>query len=77
MIDALKTGKIFAAGLDVFETEPGPIREELRVLPNVYCLPHIGSATRESRAAMGGRVLENINHFFDKGEPLDPVAPPQ
>ena len=74
LIDALKAKRIFAAGLDVFETEPGDIREELRALPNVFCLPHIASATWESRAAMAQRVLANIDAFFEKGAPIDRVV---
>ncbi len=74
MIEALKSGRLFAAGLDVFETEPDPIREELYSLPNVFCLPHIASATWESRAAMAMRVLANIDAFFDAGAPKDRVA---
>lgn len=73
LIEALKAKRIFAAGLDVFETEPDPIREELYSLPNVFCLPHIASATWESRAAMAARVLANIDAFFETGAPLDPV----
>lgn len=73
LIEALKSKRIFAAGLDVFETEPGPITEELRTLPNVYCLPHIASATWESRAGMAARVLANIDAFFETGEPCDRV----
>ncbi len=74
LIDALKTKRVFAAGLDVFETEPGPIREELRSLPNAYCLPHIASATLESRAGMAMRLLANIDAFFETGEPIDRVG---
>ncbi|MBI1364876.1 MAG: D-glycerate dehydrogenase [Alphaproteobacteria bacterium] len=74
LIAALKSRRIFAAGLDVYETEPGPIREELRSLPNVFCLPHAASATWESRAAMGARVMANIDAFFESGEPLDRVV---
>ena len=74
LIEALKDGRIFAAGLDVYETEPGPIREELRSLPNVFCLPHIASATTESRLGMVTRALANIDAFFDTGQPIDPVA---
>jgi lactate dehydrogenase-like 2-hydroxyacid dehydrogenase len=74
LITALKSKRIFAAGLDVFETEPGPIREELRTLPNVFCLPHIASATFESRAGMAQRLLANIDAFFEKGAPIDRVA---
>ncbi len=74
LIEALKSGRIFAAGLDVYETEPDPIREELYSLPNVFCLPHIASATWESRAAMAARVLANIDAFYDTGEPVDRVV---
>lgn len=74
LIQALKTKRLFAAGLDVFETEPGPIREELRTLPNVFCLPHIASATWESRAGMAARVLANIDAFFETGAPVDRVV---
>jgi lactate dehydrogenase-like 2-hydroxyacid dehydrogenase len=74
LIEALKSGKIFAAGLDVFETEPGPIREELSALPNVFLTPHIASATMESRAGMAMRVLANLNAFFQTGAPVDRVV---
>ncbi|MEX6634073.1 2-hydroxyacid dehydrogenase [Hyphococcus lacteus] len=74
LIDALKSGRIFGAGLDVFETEPAPIREALYSLPNVFCLPHIASATMESRVAMATRVLANIDVFFETGEPIDRVV---
>ncbi|WP_425408701.1 2-hydroxyacid dehydrogenase [Hyphococcus sp.] len=74
LIVALKENRIFAAGLDVYDTEPGPIREALRALPNVYCLPHIASATTESRSAMAVRVLANLDAFFDTGAPLDRVV---
>ncbi len=71
LIEALRSNRIFAAGLDVFETEPGEIREELRSLPNAFCLPHIASATFESRLAMAQRVLANIDGFFETGSPPD------
>lgn len=74
LIEALKTKRLFAAGLDVFETEPGPIREELRTLSNVFCLPHVASATWESRAGMAARVLANIDAFFETGAPIDRVV---
>lgn len=73
LIAALEEKRIFAAGLDVYETEPGPIREALHALPNVFCLPHIASATLESRSAMAARVLANIEAFFETGAPLDRV----
>ena len=73
LIGALQSGKVFAAGLDVFETEPGPIRETLRNLSNVFCLPHVASATMESRAGMAMRVLSNIDAYFETGTPVDVV----
>jgi glyoxylate reductase len=73
LINALKSNRLFSAGLDVFETEPGPIRQELRALPNVFCLPHIASATWESRAGMAARVLANIDAYFESGAPVDRV----
>jgi len=74
LIDALRSGKLFAAGLDVFETEPGEIREDLRTLPNVFLLPHAASATAESRIEMARRLIENVNAWFDRGAPRDPVV---
>ncbi|MBB5518859.1 2-hydroxyacid dehydrogenase [Amphiplicatus metriothermophilus] len=71
LIEALRSRRLFAAGLDVYETEPGPIRKELRSLPNVFCLPHIASATIESRRDMALRLLANIDAFFETGAPLD------
>lgn len=74
LIAALQSKRLFAAGLDVFETEPGPIRETLRALPNVFCLPHAASATFESRSAMAARTIANIDAFFETGAPIDRVV---
>jgi len=52
LFDALRTKKIHAAGLDVFETEPVPLDHPLLTLPNLTVLPHIGSATVKTRKAM-------------------------
>ena len=60
LIAALKTGQIAAAGLDVFEGEPN-IHPGYRGLPNVFLLPHLGSATVETRTAMGMLALDNID----------------
>lgn len=68
MIDALETGRIAGAGHDVFENEP-EVPEALRNMENVTLLPHIGSATREVRAAMGMLAVDNLEAFF-KGLPL-------
>ncbi len=70
LIDALRSGKLAAAGLDVFQVEPGG-NPELSKLENVFMLPHIGSATRETRDAMGFRALDNLDAFFSGKEPRD------
>lgn len=70
LIDSLKSGRLFAAGLDVFRTEPGG-NPELAKLDNVFLLPHIGSATFETRDAMGMRALDNLDAFFSGAEPID------
>ncbi len=70
---ALKEGWIAGAGLDVFEGEPD-VYPGLLELDNIALLPHLGSATEETRIAMGNRVLENIAAFFAGREPRDRVA---
>ena len=73
LIDALTSGKLFAAGLDVFQTEPGG-NPKLAALQNIFMLPHIGSATEETRDAMGYRALDNLDAYFKGEEPHDRVA---
>ena len=73
MIAALKSGNLWAAGLDVFNDEPN-IHPGYRELNNVFLLPHIGRATQETRNAMGFRALDNLDAFFSGGEPVDRVA---
>lgn len=73
LIAALRRGKLAAAGLDVFKNEP-EINPEFRELDNVFLLPHIGSATRETRDAMGFRALDNLDAVFAGREPHDRVA---
>ena len=70
----LRAGDIAGAGLDVYEngTEVNP---SLRELPNVVLLPHMGSATRESRIEMGEKVIINIKTFDDGHRPPDQVVP--
>ena len=63
LIDALQAGRIAGAGLDVFEKEPA-VPAALTALANVVLLPHLGSATLETRTAMGMRVLKNLDAFF-------------
>ena len=73
LIAALKDGTITAAGLDVYEFEP-KVSEELLTLENVVLLPHLGSASRETRVAMGMRVIDNVTAFFAGKAPGDRVA---
>jgi lactate dehydrogenase-like 2-hydroxyacid dehydrogenase len=68
LVEALRTGRIAGAGLDVYEREP-EVSSELSAMENVVLLPHLGSATRETRVAMGMRALENLRLFFT-GAPL-------
>lgn len=70
LIAALKSGKLFAAGLDVFNNEPN-LHPGYRDLKNTFLLPHIGSATRETRDAMGFRALDNLDAFFAGRPPRD------
>jgi lactate dehydrogenase-like 2-hydroxyacid dehydrogenase len=73
MIAALKSGQLTGAGLDVYPREP-EITPELLDLPNVVALPHLGSATLETRTAMGMRAVENLSAHFAGKAVLDPVA---
>lgn len=73
LVEALKAGTIAGAGLDVFEREPA-VTEALMSMPNVCLLPHLGSATTETREAMGMTVFENLVAFFEDREPANRVA---
>lgn len=73
LIDALKSGTLAAAGLDVFKNEPN-INSAFFGIENAFLLPHIGSATKETRDAMGYRALDNLDAFFAGREPGDRVA---
>ena len=73
LISALRLGTIAGAALDVFEGEPAVSRELIR-MQNVVLLPHLGSATHETRVAMGLRAIENVKTFLDGQEPGDRVA---
>lgn len=73
LAEALARGTIWAAGLDVYEREPA-VAPELLDLPNVVLLPHLGSATLETRTAMGMRVVANIDRFCAGADLLDRVC---
>jgi lactate dehydrogenase-like 2-hydroxyacid dehydrogenase len=73
LVAALRERRIAGAGLDVYEREPR-LADGLRELPNVVLLPHLGSATTETRVAMGMRALANLDAFFRGESPPDRVA---
>ncbi|HKW41545.1 MAG TPA: D-glycerate dehydrogenase [Gemmatimonadales bacterium] len=73
LVAALKQGALAGAGLDVFEREP-TVTADLLTMENVVLLPHLGSATQETRVAMGLRALENLTAFFAGAPPRDRVA---
>ncbi|NIJ09079.1 lactate dehydrogenase-like 2-hydroxyacid dehydrogenase [Sphingomonas vulcanisoli] len=72
LIAALQQGTILAAGLDVFEEEP-EVPQALIDMENVVLLPHVGSASERTRAAMGQLVVDNLVSWFAEGRPITPV----
>ena len=72
MIAALQEGRLGWAGLDVFEQEP-KVPEALRGLSNVVLLPHVGSASHETRAAMGDLTVDNLLQHSNIGTVISPV----
>ncbi len=72
LVDALQSHHLFAAGLDVFRTEPD-FDQRLSALPNAFLTPHMGSATLETRNAMGFRALDNIAAVTSGNPPIDPL----
>jgi lactate dehydrogenase-like 2-hydroxyacid dehydrogenase len=74
LVAALRDGIIGGAGLDVFEREPLPADSPLLSMPNVVALPHIGSATHETRYAMAALAVDNLIAAFD-GHPQNAVNP--
>lgn len=73
LVRALADKRIAGAALDVFENEPH-VPQELLSMENVVLLPHVGSGTHETRAAMGNLVLSNLKSYFATGRLLTPVA---
>ena len=65
LIEALENKKIYAAGLDVFNNEPNLDKRYLK-LDNCFVIPHVGSATHETRLAMSMMAVDNIFCFFNK-----------
>lgn len=72
LIHALKTGRIESAGLDVFEDEPN-VPQELLDMPQVTCLPHMGTASVGATRSIENQVVENVESFFTKGKLQDIV----
>ena len=73
MIKAIKSGKVFALGLDVYRGEP-KINEKYLQLNNLFLLPHLGSATIQTRLSMGNRAIDNLDNFLNKNiDPRDRV----
>ncbi len=73
LLAALDSGRIGAAGLDCFVTEPGG-NPDFAAHENIFMLPHIGSATVRTRDAMGFRALDNLDAFFAGKPPKDAVV---
>jgi lactate dehydrogenase-like 2-hydroxyacid dehydrogenase len=73
LVAALQSGKLRAAGIDAYNNEPN-VDPRLVALPNTFLMPHIGSATAETRDAMGFRALDNLDAYFAGREPGDRVA---
>jgi lactate dehydrogenase-like 2-hydroxyacid dehydrogenase len=74
LIAALTSGHVFAAGLDVYDGEPNA-HPGYAALPNTFLLPHLGSATLETREAMGFKALDNLDAHFEGRSPPNPVLP--
>ena len=72
MVDALSCGTLGWAGLDVFEGEPH-VPQALRDLPNTVLLPHVGSGTVETRAAMGALTVDNLLQHLNDGTVVSAV----
>ena len=64
LIAALQSGRLYAAGLDVYRGEPNNIHPGYARLANTFLLPHIGSATVETRSGMGLQALDNLDAYF-------------
>lgn len=74
LIHALASGQLFAAGLDVFANEPN-VDPRYRELDNVFLSPHLGSATQETRDAMGWLLVDGLNTLYQGGIPSNLLVP--
>jgi glyoxylate reductase len=74
VFEALERGHLAGVGMDVYRDEPS-IDPRWRQLESAFLLPHLGSATLETRIAMGMRALDNLDDFFDGRRPRDQVVP--
>ncbi|MDX8030249.1 D-2-hydroxyacid dehydrogenase family protein [Lentzea sp. BCCO 10_0856] len=73
LLDVLRDNRIAGAGLDVFETEPLPLGDELRTLPNVLATPHLGYVTQANYRAYFQEAVEDV-HAFLRGAPIRELA---
>ena len=76
LYEALEEGKVAAAALDVFETEPPPADLPLRKLPNVICTPHLGASTEEAQANVSVAICEQILEYLLDGTIMNAVNAP-
>ncbi len=72
LIDALNRRKIYAAGLDVYKNEPNLNPGYLKI-KSAFILPHLGSATKDTRIAMANLAIDNIHEFFNTGNCVNKV----
>ena len=72
LVEALKEDRIMGAGLDVYEKEPS-VEKDLISLKNVFLLPHLGSATKDTRTAMANLAIDNLDEFFRTGNCINKV----
>jgi len=72
MVQVLSEGALGGAGLDVFDKEP-KVPDALKTMNNVVLMPHVASATHETRRAMTDCLLDNLSSFFANGQVMTPV----
>lgn len=76
LVELLRAGALAGAGLDVYADEPN-VPAELRELDNVVLLPHVGSATARTRAAMTALALRNLEEYLSRGTLTTPIVRPR